>query len=113
MKDRIDNREINEVGKAREHQYNVSWKKAISAKTLPTSSQAKKADVYQYSVMLNACADSWEAEALMDRMAQAGIKPSEVPNNNNSQTSNLIIKTSIRYVPIGKNCVCAKFLKCL
>jgi hypothetical protein len=38
----------------------------------------KQADVYQYSVMLNACTDSWAAGKLMDRMERAGVQPSEV-----------------------------------
>ena len=37
-----------------------------------------KADVYQYSVMLNACNDSFAAEALIGRMEAAGVQPSEV-----------------------------------
>ena len=37
-----------------------------------------KADVYQHSVMLNACSNSWAAEKLMQRMEQAHVKPSEV-----------------------------------
>ena len=37
-----------------------------------------KADVYQYSVMLNACSDSYASEKLMQKMNTAGIQPSEV-----------------------------------
>ena len=37
-----------------------------------------KADVYQYSVMLNACSDSYASEKLMQKMGAAGIQPSEV-----------------------------------
>jgi len=37
-----------------------------------------KADVYQHSVMLNACHDSFAAEKLMQRMEAASIDPSEV-----------------------------------
>ena len=37
-----------------------------------------KADVYQYSVMLNACNDSFAAETLIGRMEAAGVQPSEV-----------------------------------
>ena len=33
-----------------------------------------KADVYQYSVMLNACNDSFAAEALIGRMEAAGVQ---------------------------------------
>ena len=38
----------------------------------------KKADVYQFSVMLNACGDSWAAEQLMEKMHKSNIHPSEV-----------------------------------
>eukprot|EP00960_Hanusia_phi_P066562 766424-Hanusia_phi.AAC.1 len=37
-----------------------------------------KADVYQFSVMLNACGDSWAAEELIDKMQKSSIEPSEV-----------------------------------
>lgn len=40
--------------------------------------QLSKADVYQYSVMLNACVDSHSADKLIERMGKSGIKPSEV-----------------------------------
>jgi len=40
--------------------------------------QIEKADVYQYSVMLNACIDSESADKLIERMERSGIKPSEV-----------------------------------
>ena len=40
--------------------------------------QINKADVYQYSVMLNACIDSESADKLIERMERSGIKPSEV-----------------------------------
>lgn len=40
--------------------------------------QLSKADVYQYSVMLNACIDSHSADKLIERMERSKIEPSEV-----------------------------------